>query len=68
MKRLLIVPIAAAALACAPAASAHQVTPPGLDGDCTTTLHAGKGVPAHQIAMPIAAPSSPAIIGGFCLT
>jgi hypothetical protein len=67
MKRVFILScIAAAGLSTAPAASAHQVTPPGLDGECTTTLHAGKAVPAHTIAMPVAAPRSPAVTGGFC--
>lgn len=58
--------VAGAALVLASAASAHQVTPPGLNGACTTTLHAGKAVPAHFVAMPTAAANSPAIAGGFC--
>lgn len=68
MKKLTVVAvlIAGMALAAASAASAHQVTPPGLDGACTTTLHAGKAVPAHFLAMPIAAANSPAVAPGFC--
>ncbi|HXG76775.1 MAG TPA: hypothetical protein VNJ53_09410 [Gaiellaceae bacterium] len=58
--------IAGMALAGASAASAHQVTPPGLGGACTTTLHAGKAVPAHFVAMPTAAANSPAVAPGFC--
>lgn len=58
--------LAGLTLAASGPASAHQVTPPGLGGACTTTLHAGKAVPAHFIAMPIAAAGSPAVAGGFC--
>lgn len=66
-KKLFLTGLAAGlALAASSAASAHQVTPPGLDGACTTTLHAGKAVPAHFIAMPTAAANSPAVTGGFC--
>ncbi len=68
MKRIRIVSavLVAVALAVAPTAWGHQVTPPGLDGACTTTLHAGKPVPAHFVAMPTAAANSPAVTGGFC--
>lgn len=68
MERLVILSTlaAAAALAAAPAASSHQVKPPGLGGECTTTLHGGKPVPAHFVAMPTAAANSPAVAGGFC--
>jgi hypothetical protein len=68
MKRFLILStlVATGALTVAPVGWSHQVTPPGLDGECTTTLHAGKAVPAHTIAMPTAAANSPAVTGGFC--
>lgn len=66
-KRMLVTGlIAGVALTATSAASAHQVTPPGLGGACTTTLHAGKPVPAHFAAMPIAAANSPAVVPGFC--
>ena len=68
MKRfsILLCLVVALALTVAPVSWSHQVKPPGLGGDCTTTLHAGKGVPAHTIAMPTAAENSPSVTGGFC--
>jgi hypothetical protein len=55
-------------LAIAPAATAHQVTPPGEGApDCTTNVHAGDPTnPAHTGGMAIANSRSDAISPGAC--
>jgi hypothetical protein len=67
-KLLLVFVFIVALLAVAPAASAHQVTPPGQGAPaCTTSVHAGDpSNPAHSSGMLIADSHSDAISPGAC--
>ena len=67
-KVLLVFAFVVALLAVAPAATAHQVTPPGQGAPaCTTNVHAGDATnPAHSGGMLIADANSDAISPGPC--
>jgi hypothetical protein len=67
-KILLVLVFVLALLAVAPAATAHQVTPPGEGAPaCTTNVHAGDPAnPAHSGGMLVADAHSDAISSGAC--
>ena len=68
MRKVLLLLAVLVTLVAAPAASAHQVTPPGQGAPtCTTNVHAGDPTnPAHSGGMRIANSWSDAISGGAC--
>ena len=68
MRKALVLLAVLGTLIAVPAASAHQVTPPGNGAPaCTTNVHAGDATnPAHTGGMSTANSRSDAISGGAC--
>jgi hypothetical protein len=67
MRKILLLLVVLTALIAASTTSAHRVAPPGQDGECTTSVHAGDADnPAHEGGMARASERSPAIEPGGC--
>ena len=69
MRKALLLLVVLVTLIAAPAATAHQVTPPGKGAPtCTTNVHAGDPTsPAHTRGLPKADSNTDAISEGACV-